>query len=172
MSQDEEAFAAFFEASWDPCTRAVLATTGDLSLAEEQVAEAFARAWSSWPKLRNHPALPAWIVRTALNVGASRWRKRRRELPLAGQQLAAEQKSEPGAVDPSLLGALGRLPRRQREVVVLRLILDLDVETTADQLGLAPGTVRAHLSRAIAALRGEIAKFEATKEERCSKAIS
>ena len=55
---------------------------------------------------------------------------------------------------------------------MLRLILDLDVETTANQLGLAPGTVRAHLSRAIAALRGEIAKFEATKEERCSKAIS
>jgi DNA-directed RNA polymerase specialized sigma24 family protein len=39
---------------------------------------------------------------------------------------------------------------------VLRVLLDLDVETTAKQLGVAPGTVRAHLSRAMTALRREL----------------
>jgi DNA-directed RNA polymerase specialized sigma24 family protein len=42
-------------------------------------------------------------------------------------------------------------------VVVLRVFLDLDIDTTARQLGIAPGTVRAHLSRAMTALRGELA---------------
>ena len=49
--------------------------------------------------------------------------------------------------------ALGNLPSRQREVITLRLLLDLDTETTAKVLGIAPGTVTAHLSRAIRALR-------------------
>jgi DNA-directed RNA polymerase specialized sigma24 family protein len=50
-------------------------------------------------------------------------------------------------------------------VVVLRVFLDLDIGTTARQLGIAPGTVRAHLSRAMAALRGELAPVT-TKETR------
>ena len=46
-----------------------------------------------------------------------------------------------------------RLPARQREVVALRLILDLDTAHTAEVLGIAPGTVMAHMGRAMAALR-------------------
>jgi DNA-binding CsgD family transcriptional regulator len=53
--------------------------------------------------------------------------------------------------------ALLRLPARQREVVALRLFLDLDIARTAEVLGIAPGTVRAHLTRATAALREDLA---------------
>jgi DNA-directed RNA polymerase specialized sigma24 family protein len=38
-------------------------------------------------------------------------------------------------------------------VVVLRVFLDLDTRTTADVLGIAPGTVTAHLARAVSTLR-------------------
>jgi RNA polymerase sigma factor (sigma-70 family) len=62
-----------------------------------------------------------------------------------------------------MLLALRRLPARQREVIVLRVFLDLDIESTARQLEIAPGTVRAHLSRAITALRTELA-LETTTE--------
>jgi DNA-directed RNA polymerase specialized sigma24 family protein len=55
-----------------------------------------------------------------------------------------------------VIAALRRLPTRQREVVVLRVLLDLDTETTARELGVAPGTVMAHLSRAVAALRRDL----------------
>ncbi len=71
MSHDETAFGEFFRASWDPCLKAVAASTGDLLLAEDQVAEAFAGAWASWPKVSRHPAPQAWVVRTALNSGAT-----------------------------------------------------------------------------------------------------
>jgi hypothetical protein len=44
VSQDN---AEFFAASWDPCLRAVAACTGNLTLAEDQTSEAFARALAS-----------------------------------------------------------------------------------------------------------------------------
>ena len=97
MSNDEQAeFAEFFQASWEPCLRAVMAVVGSPQLAEDQVAEAFARAWRSWRKVRQHPVPRAWVVRTALNAGASWWR-RRREFPLADQGLAEDQ----GRISPA-----------------------------------------------------------------------
>jgi DNA-directed RNA polymerase specialized sigma24 family protein len=56
VSHDETGFAEFLRASWDPCLRAVAASTGDLVRAEDQLAEAFARAWASWQKASRHPA--------------------------------------------------------------------------------------------------------------------
>lgn len=170
MRRDETGFAEFFEASWDPCLKAVAASTGDVLLAEDQVAEAFARAWVSWRKVSRHPAPRAWVVRTALNAGASRWRRRARELPLADHDLAAPNRPN-GGLDAVLLTALRRLPARQREVLVLRVFLDLDIETTARQLAIAPGTVRAHLSRAVTALRNELAHANAEEADPCPTPI-
>jgi RNA polymerase sigma factor (sigma-70 family) len=59
-------------------------------------------------------------------------------------------------VDPAIMAALMRLPARQRQVVALRLFLDLDTARTAEVIGVAPGTVQAHLARAIAALREDL----------------
>lgn len=155
MSQDSAGFDEFFAASWDPCLRAVAATTGNMMLAEDQTAEAFARAWASWRKVSHHPAPRAWVVRTALNAGASWWHRRSKETALTSEDIAAANSGVTG-LDTAVLTALRRLPARQREVIALRVFLDLDVETTAGQLGIAPGTVRAHLSRAMAALRSEL----------------
>jgi DNA-directed RNA polymerase specialized sigma24 family protein len=98
--------------------------------AEDQVAEAFARAWTSWPKVRRHPAPRAWVVRTALNTGASWWRRRGRELPLAGHDLAVLGDPDSG-LDAPLLTAIWQLPARQREVIALRIFLDLDTTDIA-----------------------------------------
>jgi RNA polymerase sigma factor (sigma-70 family) len=61
------------------------------------------------------------------------------------------------AVDPELIERLRRLPGRQREVIALRVFLDLDTAQTAELLGITAGTVTAHMSRALAALRKELA---------------
>jgi RNA polymerase sigma factor (sigma-70 family) len=49
--------------------------------------------------------------------------------------------------------ALAALPARQREAVVLRYVLDLSVDETAQRMGCAAGTVRALTSQGIARLR-------------------
>ena len=165
MSQDSAGFDEFFAASWDPCLRAVAATTGNMMLAEDQTAEAFARAWASWRKVSGHPAPRAWVVRTALNAGASWWHRRSKETALTSEDIAAADSGVTG-LDTAVLTALRRLPARQREVIALRVFLDLDVETTASQLGIAPGTVRAHLSRAMTALRSELALAMTTETGR------
>jgi DNA-directed RNA polymerase specialized sigma24 family protein len=156
VSSNEQAeFTEFFQESWEPCLRAVVAVTGRPQLAEDQVAEAFAKAWLSWRKVSRHPAPRAWVVRAALNAGASWWRRLSRELPLADHDLTAPG-GPGGGLDASLLTALWRLPSRQREVIALRIFLDLDTDTIARQLGIGAGTVRVHLSRGVAALRREL----------------
>jgi RNA polymerase sigma-70 factor (sigma-E family) len=155
VSNEQAEFAEFFRVSWEPCLRAVVAVAGSPQLAEDQVAEAFAKAWGSWRKVSRHPAPRAWVARTALNTGASWWRRRRRELPLAGHDLTAPGDLD-GGLDATLLTALWRLPARQREVIALRIFLDLDTAAIARQLGIEAGTVRMHLSRGVTALRHEL----------------
>ena len=140
---------------------AVLVSVGDQDAAQDQVAEAFARAWASWQRVSKHPVPQAWVVRTALNAGISRWRRQRREVTVADAGTGAGSSTSsqpPDGVDPLIMAALMRLPTRQRQVVALRLFLDLDTARTAAVLGIAPGTVQAHLGRAIAALRKDLAR--------------
>jgi DNA-directed RNA polymerase specialized sigma24 family protein len=157
VTQDEVGFAAFYETSRGPCLRAVCAVVGDRRLAEDLVAEGFARAWAAWPKVSKHPAPRGWVLRTALNLRVSWWRRRRRELPLVGADWVLPA-ATPEGIDPSLMAAVNRLSARQRQVIVLRVLLDLDTHSTADVLGIAPGTVTAHLCRAADALQRDLAE--------------
>jgi RNA polymerase sigma-70 factor (ECF subfamily) len=64
---------------------------------------------------------------------------------------------EARSLGPYLLRQLWRLPQRQRHVVALRVLLDLDTAHTAEVLGMAGGTVGVHLGRALATLRTALA---------------
>ena len=158
MRSQQPDFAEFYRTAKDKCLFAVLMSVGDRDTAQDLVAEAFARAWASWPTVSAHPAPAAWVVRTALNAGVSRWRRRRREVPVPDLAVVADRAAgdAAGGVDPLVMAVLSRLPERQRQVVALRLFLDLDTERTARVLGIAPGTVQAHLGRAMASLRSEL----------------
>ena len=153
-------FAEFYRSFRDDCLRTALVIVGDQDSAQELVAEAFARALASWHTVSRHPAPAAWVVRTAVNLNISRWRRRRREVPvpdpgmLADRPAAATAAQDP--VDPRIMAALLRLPARQRQVIALRLILDLDTSGTAQVLGITPNTVMAHMARALATLRSDL----------------
>jgi RNA polymerase sigma-70 factor (sigma-E family) len=153
-------FAEFYRRSKDECLFAVLMSVGDQDIAQDLVAEAFARAWASWRTVSKHPAPAAWVVRTALNANVSWWRRRRREVPIPDPGLVADLAVADGgadsSLDPRVMTALMRLPARQRQVVALRVLLDLDINRTAQVLGIAPGTVQSHMGRAIASLRDDL----------------
>ena len=84
--------------------------------------------------------------------------------PLAGHDAAAPRDMDDG-LDAPLLIALRHLPDRQREVIALRVFLDLDIDTIAGHLGIAPGTIRVHLSRAVTALRHELSPSQAMEAD-------
>jgi RNA polymerase sigma factor (sigma-70 family) len=153
-------FAEFYRSSRDDCLRAVLVVVGDYDSAQEAVAEAFVRACASWRAVSRHPNPAAWVARTALNVNVSRWRRRHREVPASDLAALADTPAAGSGVqdliDPQIMSALARLPARQRQVIALRLILDLDTRATAKALGIRPNTVMAHMARALAALRSDL----------------
>ena len=152
----DEDFAEFYEQARAGCLRAVYAAVGDWSLAEDVTAEAFARAYASWRTVCRHPAPRAWVVRTALNTHVSWWRRRRWEVVWDASHDAEDRAPESAEIDRNVMQALRALPARQREVVALRIFLDLDIATTARALGVTPGTVKTHLSRALTALRAAL----------------
>lgn len=155
MDEDQREFAEFYSAAWGYCLRIVMVSMADRPLAEDLVAEAFTKAWASWRKVRGLAEPRAWVIRTAMNARVSWWRRHRQEVTLGGQDALAATSQEL-ALDSSLVAALRRLPVRQREVIALRLLLDLDTSTTAEMLGISSSTVTTHLHRAINALRRDI----------------
>jgi RNA polymerase sigma-70 factor (sigma-E family) len=171
VERERREFTEFYACAKDDCLRIVLVSVGDRQLAEDLVAEAFTRAWMSWRKVRDHPSPRAWVVRTALNVNVSWWRRRRREVladdasalsgtPSSGPPAESSPSPDQSAsLDEVLVRAIRALPPRQREVITLRVFFDLDTETTAKTLGISPGTVGVHLHRALAALRAQIPSF-------------
>lgn len=163
VEEDRREFAQFYTAARDDCLRAVLISVADRQLAEDLVAEAFTKAWMAWRKVRQHPAPRAWIVRTALNAHVSWWRRHRREVALDRHDQTAATATHP-ALDSALIVALRRLPVRQREVITLRLLLDLDTATTAQMLDMPTGTVASHLHRGLDALRRELSSLDAQEQ--------
>jgi RNA polymerase sigma-70 factor (ECF subfamily) len=170
VEYQRQEFTEFYASAKDDCLRIVLVSVGDRQLAEDLVAEAFTRAWMSWRKVRDHPSPRAWVVRTALNVNVSWWRRRRREVltgdasapsapPSPGPPTERSRSEWPASFDEVLVRAIRALPLRQREVITLRVFFDLDTATTAKTLGISPGTVGVHLHRALGALRAQIPSF-------------
>jgi RNA polymerase sigma factor (sigma-70 family) len=155
VEEDQREFADFYAAAWGDCLRIVMVSMADRPLAEDLVAEAFTRAWASWRKVRVLAEPRAWVIRTAMNARVSWWRRHRREVALDSTNSMATTAQDP-ALDICMVAALRQLPVRQREVVALRLLLDLDTTTTAEMLGISGSTVATHLHRAINALRREI----------------
>lgn len=151
--QVDAEFELFYRSAKDPCFRALLATVTSADEADDLLAEAFTRALSKWDQVRTHPRPEAWVARTALNLHRDRWRRSTRQ-----RRRMANSDAVPftAPLDSSLLDAVRALPERQREVVALRVLLDLSAEQTAEVLGIELGTVGTHLRRALATLRSEV----------------
>ncbi|MGH7610274.1 MAG: RNA polymerase sigma factor [Candidatus Dormibacteria bacterium] len=127
---------------------------GDRGLAEDCVQEALVSAWKARASLRDPAAERSWLMAIVANTARSQLR---RKVPIPTDALQAD----PDPTDPfaelalasDLRRALEGLPLEQREVIVLRVYLDMSVEETAKTLKIATGTVKSRLSRGLEALR-------------------
>jgi RNA polymerase sigma-70 factor (sigma-E family) len=111
--------------------------------------EACARACADWPKLTRSGSPVPWAVRVSSNLAIDRWRRTKRTR--ASQSAVPVFDPDPERID--LYRALEALPRRQRDVMVLRHLADLSEVAVAELLGCSVGTVKSNASRARAALR-------------------
>lgn len=150
---DRLAFSSFYRDTRDAVYRTVLLVTRSPERAEDAVQEAFTRALAAWEDIAAHENPTAWVARVALNQATSWWRVRSRELPDPPDR-AARPDERP--MDDAIVRIVWALPRRQRQVVALRILLDQSTEQTARVLGLSQGTVKAHLHRALSALRAAL----------------
>jgi RNA polymerase sigma-70 factor (sigma-E family) len=131
--------------------------TGDRDLADELTQETLARVWARWPRVRRMASPQAYAFRIALNLARSWFRRRSRERRALARLDATDVSDEPATAERvATRAAMVALPRRQREVLLLRYFAGLDVAETADTMGCTPGTVKAHTHRALARLRQQL----------------
>jgi RNA polymerase sigma-70 factor (sigma-E family) len=127
--------------------------TRDWALAEDLLQTALAKAWLAWGRIHGEP--DPYVRAVLVNTYSSWWRRRwNGETPT--ERLPERAAADPhAAVDEqdALWQALGRLPKRQRAVLVLRYFDDLSEAEVARLLGCAVGTVKSQASRALAKLR-------------------
>jgi RNA polymerase sigma-70 factor (sigma-E family) len=137
--------------------RLALLMTGDLAAAEDVVQDAFEQLHRRWPSLRQPGSGLAYVRSSVLNGCRSMHRRARvarkhaarlAEPPSAGADAAGGVAGERS----DLIAALLALPRRQREVLVLRYYADLDVAEIASTLRIGPSTVRSTAARGLDAL--------------------
>lgn len=143
-------FEEWYRAEHPKVLAAILVRADDRGLAEEVVAEAFARALERWERVRGMRSPGGWTYRVARNLLTRRLRRRRLE-----RRAADAQPAEPEVLperDPALWQAVRALPVRQREAVVFRYVADLPEHEVAERMGVAVGTVAATLHAARARL--------------------
>ena len=131
--------------------------TGDRDLADELTQETLARVWARWPRVRRMASPQAYAFRIALNLTRSWFRRRSRERRALARLQITDRGEEPATAERvATRAAVVTLPRRQREVLLLRYYAGLNVTETAETMGCAPGTVKAHTHRALARLRDHL----------------
>jgi RNA polymerase sigma-70 factor (ECF subfamily) len=143
---------------------------GDGEAAEDVAQQAFLKAWRALPRFREEAALSTWFFRILVRQAAAhrRWRlgfwRKRDALGREPRPEAAEAHADEG-LRRRIAAALEKLSRGQREVFVLVHLEGFTVSEAAEVLDLAPGTVKSHLHRALAALRADLADLNPTGDE-------
>jgi RNA polymerase sigma-70 factor (ECF subfamily) len=135
---------------------------GEADEAQDVAQEAFIRALHALDRFDPDRPLRPWLLRIAANLARNRrraagryvaalkrWLQREPELIGPGPQETHAQQQEA----QTLWQAVRRLGQADQEIIYLRYFMELSVAETAEAIGVAPGTVKSRLSRAMERLR-------------------
>ncbi len=163
---DRRAFEELYERHRLPLYRTALAITRNRAPAEELLQEAFLRAYRHIQRVRLHPgaSLRPWLHRILVNL-AYDWSARKRITAGPGESMV--ERIATGAASPERLAedrdlerlvgeAIERLPFKQRIVVILFYLHDMDLLEISEILSLPPGTVKSRLYYGRARLREQL----------------
>jgi RNA polymerase sigma-70 factor (ECF subfamily) len=149
---DRPTFASVAEAELDAVHRYLVFLTGNRAVAEDLTGETFEKAFRTWRRFDPRRSSPrTWLCKIAHNVAidwfrAEARRHRREDSYARGQDLVGELGDGlPGPMEQ----ALRELSPAEREVVALRVLLELDGPSAARVLGISQTACSTRLSRAL-----------------------
>ena len=149
-------FERFFEREKVRLYRALCLITRNRHEAEELTQDAFVRVLERWDRVGAMEDPTGYLFRTAMNAV----RKRYRRAQLASRRTLGVTPSDDGIAEidanDAVMRVLARITPRQRAAVVLVDLLGYTSAEAAEILGMRPGTVRTHIARGHAALKGSM----------------
>jgi RNA polymerase sigma-70 factor (sigma-E family) len=153
----DEAVTQLYAAQYRALVRLATLLLRDVGAAEEVVQDSFIAMHGSWRRLRDPDKALAYLRQSVVNRSRSALRHRTVEQRHAPAPPPDQASAEHGALETlereELIRALHLLPRRQREVLVLRYYIDLSEAQIAETIGISRGAVKSHASRGMARLR-------------------
>jgi RNA polymerase sigma-70 factor (ECF subfamily) len=154
-------FASAAQAHLDDVYRYLLYLTKDGTLAEDLTADTFERALRAWARFDPRRAsVRTWLCQLARTAALDHFRaerrRRGREERYASDREPAQPEPGAGALSPELERGLAALSAAEREVIALRVVLELDGPAAAHVLGISRSACSTRLSRALEHLRGEL----------------
>jgi RNA polymerase sigma-70 factor (ECF subfamily) len=162
VNAERQSFAAIAERHLDDVNAYLVYLTADHTLAEDLTVETFERALRRWRRFDpRRGGARTWLCQlarsTALDHFRAEERRRRREDRYAVPELREVAPPAFGeGLSVELEHALAELSRAEREVVALRVVLELDGETAARVLGISPSACSTRLSRALQKLEQKV----------------
>lgn len=156
MSRDEE-FTGYVATRWPRLVRSAVLLGASHAEAEDLVQVALTRCLVGWSKVRRADDRDAYVHRVLINEFVSSRRRRWvGEMPTSVlPEVAGEDATAAYDAADALARSLDRLTAEQRTCVVLRYYAHLTEQQMAAVLGIAPGTVKSRLSRALKALAAD-----------------
>ena len=147
-------FKAVAEAHLDDVYAYLVYLTSDRDLAEELAATTFEKALERWRRFDpRRGSARTWLCQIARSIALDHFRseerRRRRETAYAAEQPTTGDDSLTAGLSPALELALRSLNAADREVIGLRVVLELDAPTAARLLGITPTACSTRLSRAL-----------------------
>jgi RNA polymerase sigma factor (sigma-70 family) len=155
--EDQElTFESFFEQEYGRLFRAMWLTTGSRWEGEDLAQEAMARAYERWDRVVETRSPAAYVYVIALNLHRRRLRRALLALRSFGGNPFPADAIKDAEMRNDVLGAIGRLPRQQREALVLVEWVGLTPDEAGEILGIAGVSVRGRLHRARTTLKSEL----------------
>ena len=159
--EERPSFAATAEEHLDAVYRYLLLMTRDDATAQDLTSETFEKALRSWRRFDPRRASArTWLCQIARNTALDHFRgeerRKRREERYAGEPAEVAEPELPGALSAGLRAGLAALTAIEREVIALRVLLELDGDETGRLLGISRTACSTRLSRALQKLEEKV----------------